>query len=43
MGITKTAIFIRENMAHSEDYLKIKGELFGKKTAHQVYEEIKKR
>jgi len=43
MGITKAAIFIRENMAHTEDYLKIKGELFGKKSAAQVYEEIRKR
>jgi hypothetical protein len=43
MGITKAAIFIRENMEHKEDYLKIKGELFGKKSSQQVYEEIKKR
>jgi len=43
MGITKAAIFIRENMAHKEDYLKIKSELFGQKSATQLYEEIKKR
>jgi len=43
MGITKAAIFIRENMAHTQDYLKIKDELFGKKSVQQLYEKIRKR
>ena len=43
MGITKAAIFIRENMSQKTDYLKIKGELFGMKSAKELYEEIKKR
>lgn len=42
MGITKAAIFIRESMAQKEDYLKIKEEFFAKKTAAQLYKEIKK-
>ena len=43
MGITKTAMFIRESMSHNEDYLKIKDELFGKKSVEQLVEEIKSR
>lgn len=43
MGITKAAIFIRENMSQKTDYLKIKSELFGMKSAKEVYQEIKKR
>lgn len=42
MGITKTAIFIRENMAQKMDYLKAKDELFAGKSAADLYEEIKK-
>ena len=42
MGITKTAIFIRENMAQKTDYLKIKEELFTGKSAAKLYKEIKK-
>ena len=42
MGITKTAIFIRENMAQKTDYLKIKEELFAGKSAAKLYGEIKK-
>jgi hypothetical protein len=42
MGITKAAIFIRENMAQKIDCLKVKDELFARKSAVQVHEEIKK-
>jgi hypothetical protein len=42
MGITKAAIFMRENMAQKMDYLKIKDELFAGKSAAQLYGEIKK-
>ena len=42
MGITKAAIFIRENMAQEMDYLKVKDELFAVKSAAKLYEEIKK-
>jgi len=42
MGITKAAIFIRENMTQKTDYLKIKNELFGGKSTTQLYAEIKK-
>jgi hypothetical protein len=41
MGITKAAIFIRENMAQKMDYLKTKNELFAGKSAAKLYEEIK--
>ncbi len=43
LGITKAAVFIRENMSQKTDYLKTKSELFGKKSVAQLYEEIKKR
>lgn len=43
MGITKAAMFIRENVSQKDDYLTIKEELFAGKSAKQVYEEIKKR
>ena len=43
MGITKAAIFIRENMAQKIDYLKAKDELFVGKSVARLYEEIKKR
>ena len=42
MGITKAAIFIRENMAQKMDYLKTKDDLFAGKSA-TLYEEIKER
>jgi hypothetical protein len=41
MGITKAAIFIRENMAQKIDYLKVKNELFAGKSAAKLYAEIK--
>jgi hypothetical protein len=43
MGITKAAIFIRENMSQKTDYLKEKDELFAGKSVAKLYEEIKKR
>jgi hypothetical protein len=43
MGITKSAIFIRENMSQRMDYLKAKDEIFAGKSVAQLYEEIKKR
>ena len=43
MGITKAAIFIRENMAQKMDYLKAKNELFSGKSVAKLYGEIKKR
>ena len=42
MGITKAAIFIRENIAQKTDYLKLKEELFAGKSAAELYKEIKK-
>ena len=41
MGITKAAIFIKENMAQKTDYLKVKEELFAEKSAAELYKEIK--
>jgi hypothetical protein len=41
MGITKSAIFIRNIMSQRTDYLKTKDELFAGKSAAQLYEEIK--
>lgn len=43
MGITKAAIFIRENMAQKMDYLKVKDELFAGKSAAKLYDEIENR
>jgi len=43
MGITKAAIFIRENMSQKMDYLKVKDKLFTGKSAAKLYVEIKKR
>ena len=42
LGITKAAFFIRENLSQKEDYLMIKEELFGEKTAAEIFVEIKK-
>jgi len=42
LGITKTALFIRENLFQKEDYLKLKEDLFGEKTAAEIFDEIKK-
>jgi hypothetical protein len=43
MGITKAAIFVKDNMAQKMDYLKTKDELFAGISATKLYEEIKKR
>ncbi len=43
LGITKAAVFIRENVSQKTDYLKTKSELFDKKSVAQLYEEIKER
>jgi hypothetical protein len=42
MGITRAAIFMRENMAQKTDYLKVKDALFAGKSVVQLHEEIKK-
>ena len=42
LGITKAAFFIRESMFQKTDYLQLKEALFGKKTARELYREIKK-
>jgi hypothetical protein len=41
MGISRAAVFIREALAQPEDYLEIKEELFGDKTAKEICEEMK--
>jgi hypothetical protein len=40
LGLTKTAFFIRENLSSQTDYLEMKQELFGNKTAADLYHEI---
>lgn len=42
LGITKAAFFIGENLSQKEDYLMIKEELFGDKTAAEIFGEVKK-
>jgi len=42
LGITKAAFFIRETMSQKMDYLKLKEQLFGRKTSSELYSEIKK-
>jgi hypothetical protein len=41
MGITKAAIFLRENMSQPIDYLEIKEKLFAKAPAAEIYAAIK--
>jgi len=41
MGITKAAIFLRENMSQQTDYLALKDSLFTKVSAAEVYASIK--
>lgn len=43
LGITKAAFFMRESMSQRVDYLEIKEDIFGKKTAKEIYSELKKR
>ncbi len=42
MGITKAAIFIKENMAQKMEYLKVKDDFFTGKSVDNLYEEIQK-
>lgn len=41
LGIAKAAFFCRETMSQPMDYLELKDEMFGEKTAREIYEEIK--
>ncbi|NEQ39649.1 MAG: hypothetical protein F6K40_26695 [Okeania sp. SIO3I5] len=41
LGIAKAAFFCRETMSQSVDYLELKETMFGKKSAREIYEEIK--
>ncbi len=43
LGITKAALFLRDSLRQGVDYLQIKDELFGDKTAADLYDEIKKK
>ncbi len=43
LGLTKAAFFLRETGSSKEDYLDLKEQLFGDKTATELYEEIKTR
>jgi hypothetical protein len=40
MGLSKTSIFIRENMSLDTDYLKLKDKLYSKKGVDEIYNEI---
>ena len=40
-GITKTAIFIKEELSQKEDYLNLKAKMFGKMSAKEIYDKIK--
>jgi len=41
MGITKAAVFLRETMSQSTDYLVMKEKMFDKASAADVYAAIK--
>ena len=43
LGIGKAAFFLRENMSQDVDYLELKEQMFGSKTAREIYQEIKGR
>ena len=43
LGVAKSAYFFREFMYQKLDYLEIKEEIFGEKTAEEIYNEIKKK
>lgn len=43
LGIAKAAFFCRVNMSQNVDYLELKEQMFGNKTAMQIYEEIKRK
>lgn len=40
LGISKTAMFIRETYSSNTDYLKIKEEIFGNKKVRDLYQDI---
>ncbi len=42
LGITKAALFLKDSRRQKVDYLQIKDELFGGRTAADLYDEIKK-
>ena len=41
LGITKTALFIKENLSQKEDYLELKDKLFGNLTSNEIFDKIK--
>jgi len=41
LGIAKTALFIRNNLAQKTDYITIKKRLFGKLAAAEIYDKMK--
>jgi hypothetical protein len=41
LGITKAALFIKENLSQKEDYLDLKEKLFGKLTSKDAFKKIK--
>ncbi len=40
MGLSKTSIFIRDNMSQDTDYLKMKDKLYSQKGTEEIYNEI---
>ena len=42
LGLAGAAFFIRENLSQEVDYLEVKEQMFGDKTARELYEDIKK-
>lgn len=42
LGISKSSIFLRDNLSQDTDYLKIKNKLFADKSAGELYKEINK-
>jgi hypothetical protein len=40
LGLTKAAIFIRENLFQKTDYLEIRDKIFGDKNAAELYKDI---
>lgn len=41
MGITKAALFLRENMSQPVDYLAMKDQMFAKTSAAEIFSAIK--
>lgn len=42
LGMAKAAFFIRDNLAQKTDYMTIKKQLFGKLSAREVLEQMKR-